>query len=107
MSRDKEISLITRFGQLMQQKLDERSHKGRLGWRHKGIEEMLGWLKEEAEELLIEIETNPEEAQRECADVANIAMFIWDKLNTKVKGKGHSEAGVLEMKLVKQDKARR
>lgn len=78
MSRQDEQKLIREFGELMQQKLDERSHKGRLGWRNKDINTLLQWLDEEVAELKLELKRNPEEAKRECADIANVAMFIND-----------------------------
>jgi len=81
MSREKEQQLIKDFGKLMQQKLDERSSKGRLGWRKQDLETLFSWLTEEVgelEEVLQFNPINPEEVMRECADIANVAMFIWD-----------------------------
>jgi len=79
---EEEKKLIKEFGREMQGKLDARSSKGRLGWRDKDIDTLLKWLEDEAFELVKAVGEEPEEnIRKECADVANVAMMIWDKTN--------------------------
>lgn len=80
---EEEQELIKEFGKEMQGKLNVRSKKGRLGWRSKDIEDIVTWLHEEVHELVMAIRNEPEEnIRKECADVANICLFIWDKTRT-------------------------
>ena len=72
------------FVMVMKEKLDANSHKGNIeATRENGNIEWL-WMRLQGEmgELYSEITAkspNPELIARECADVANFAMFIADK----------------------------
>jgi len=79
--RQEEQSIIKEFGKEMQGKLDFHSDKGRLGWRDKDIEIMVKWLDNEVKELNDALSESPENLRKECADVANVAMMIWDSTN--------------------------
>ena len=83
MSRKQEQKLIRVFGESMQEKLDERSKKyGRLGWRNKRTGTLFAWLQDEVQELYVAIDhrdKDVEEIHKECADVALLALMIWDK----------------------------
>ena len=82
MSRDKEQQIIRKFGEAQQAKLDQRSAKGRLGWKEKDLEELLKWLKDEFAELEQAITSEPmENIKLEAVDVANLAMMIWNKVD--------------------------
>ncbi len=90
---------VGRFAERMQYKLDLNKHKecnimnpddrGR-GWYHCEYDYLLWRLREETKELqialdLLETNSTPETLQaaaNECADVANFAMMIFDKLTT-------------------------
>lgn len=86
------------FAEIMEQKLKENDH--RPGWIGDTLASLLGRLKEETEELDIKINKlpsgsrravaddsigdigipEPEDMQRECADIANFAMMIADNV---------------------------
>lgn len=80
--RQEEQSIIKEFGKEMQGKLDVHSGKGRLGFRFWNQEKLLELLETEIDELRHEVIHNDSEAiRKECADVANFAMMIWDSTN--------------------------
>lgn len=83
--RDEEEKTIRLFGRGMKEKLDARSIKyGKMGWRGKSAIELLDWLEDEVKELRqATFGESDENIKKECADVANVAMFIWDIINGK------------------------
>ena len=88
--KQQEQILIEAFGKEMQEKLDKRSNKGRLGWRKKSMEELFQLLLEEKRELgralfknkVLLNKKHSKEVRDEAIDVANFAMMIWDKAHT-------------------------
>lgn len=82
---------IGKFTWFMLSKLSERAHRHEFGsWRNYSVEKCMEWLRREVAELdeavarLQEAENDPEDEKRvlreqvvrECADVANLAMFV-------------------------------
>lgn len=68
--------VVLEFALLMEQKLRANDHK--TGWRGMQNSELIQRLTEEAKELSDAIDIQ-EGIPSEAADVANFAMFIWDK----------------------------
>jgi len=84
MSRKAEQDLIKEFGKEMQGKLDVHSKKGRMGWKDKDVPDLWDELYDEVLELQEALRIGRKRAiQKECADVANICMFIYDKTKQK------------------------
>jgi len=73
------------FIKAMQAKLDEKSHKS--APLKLSFQVLCMLLQEEADELYIAFEhdATPEEIVKECADVANFAMFIAQKVKKEAK----------------------
>lgn len=70
------------FSGQMLQKLRENQHKG--DWQSMTVIELYAELYGEFTELMEALKKHePEEIVRECADVANYAMFIADKIRKK------------------------
>ena len=79
------IQALTFFGQAMEEKLEEHADKGEL-WKEQPLSWLLDRLLEEVEELKVAlIDCTPQNAMRECADVANFAMMIHDNLIRKMR----------------------
>ena len=79
--KQQEQELIKEFGKEMQGKMDARSKKGRLGWRENSLKDLSYLLYRELAELEREIwkkKQSKRAIQKECADVANFAMMMWD-----------------------------
>lgn len=88
-----ELETLHAFTGVMITKLRENRHKG--GWKDEDPQALLGRLHNEVSELQraleeyltaasinhIEKDVYAEQVQRECADVANFAMFIADVVN--------------------------
>ena len=68
----------------MQDKLDVRDYKGRLGWREKNIGVLYAFLEDEMTELREAI-FYKKDIKGEAVDVANSAMFIYDIIGRKKK----------------------
>lgn len=77
-SRQREEDEAVRwFSDQMLTKLRENRGKG--GWRHETDFSLLGSIANELHELVDALHAgDPKEIARECADVANFAMFIAD-----------------------------
>ena len=83
---------VATFGELMLEKLRERSGKG--GWAGCDIAWLFTRMEEEMNELYRSLEPiygrsggkDLEAARRECADVANFAMMIADNLTRARRG---------------------
>lgn len=71
--------IVEEFANVMEDVLKENDHKG--GWDNLSHHEMLERLFEEANELdgALYNKGVPENVRKEAADVANFAMFIYDK----------------------------
>jgi len=70
------------FSKIMERKLWENDHKGR--WLSQTDAYLLKRLHQEVEELVVELKGyHSLNIQRECADVANIAMMISGKRRRK------------------------
>ena len=74
--------IVEEFANVMEDVLKENDHKG--GWDNMDIEAMLFRLHEEVAELEDEIllwtrEIDAAKVRKEAADIANFAMFIYDK----------------------------
>ncbi len=80
--RGPSIEAVVRwFGQCMLDKLKANSHKG-FTWRSDNADELFKRLTDELMELgdeLLKPRVDKEKIIKECADVANFAMFIADK----------------------------
>ena len=73
---------VVAFSKIMERKLWENDHKGR--WLSQTDAYLLKRLHQEVEELVVELKGyHSLHIQRECADVANIAMMISDKRRRK------------------------
>jgi len=88
MTREEETKIIEEFGNVKQEKLDERSYKGRLGWRTKSIKKLFYLAVKEMIELFFAIFFGIGDIKKESADVSNSVMFIWDKELTDSRNKG-------------------
>ena len=70
------------FAQAMEAKLKKNDHKQ--SWRELPVEALLRLLVIELEELRVALEyLTVAEARNECPDLANFALFIWDRLSTE------------------------
>lgn len=73
--------IVEEFANVMEDVLKENDHKG--GWDNMDIEALLFRLKEEVVELEDELQNawgfDTAAIRSEAADVANFAMFIYDK----------------------------
>jgi NTP pyrophosphatase (non-canonical NTP hydrolase) len=84
---------VMAFAKVMEAKLRENDHKG--GWKGCDVGRLLGYLREETDELAKELGNttpcgcreagchhtpwrNPQRVAREAADIANFAMMIAD-----------------------------
>lgn len=87
---------VEAFGFLMEQILRKNDHKR--GWKNLSLEWLLNKLREEVNELEVEInrfkptESKIREAVCECVDVANVAMMIADVLASNLND-GNRGAG--------------
>lgn len=71
---------LAAFAEGMEAKLKKNDHKS--DWRELPIPALLRMLEIELEELKVALEYLPvKEARNESQDVANFAMFIWDRLS--------------------------
>jgi NTP pyrophosphatase (non-canonical NTP hydrolase) len=73
---------VERFAELMERKLSENWPKGdRPGWLAEDATTLLNRLEEEVDEMFLAVwrHAPAEEIVRECADVANCALFIAEK----------------------------
>jgi len=79
--------IVMEFARAMEHKLSENKHKGdQEGWRSEGFPFLLHCIDIERRELIESIKQDSlEEGQKECADIANFAMMIYDKLEQKIK----------------------
>ncbi|MBK5474390.1 hypothetical protein JFU54_28820 [Bacillus sp. TH19] len=88
------------FAECMESKLQENDHKG--GWKQCGKYWLFERMQEEITELLQELSRFGNDAKnedmiiRECADIANFAMMIADKVREQsevrqLKGDGENE----------------
>lgn len=79
------------FAEQMESKLQENDHKG--GWQQCGKYWLFERMQEEMTELLQELSLFSNDAKnenriiRECADIANFAMMIADKVREQSKGR--------------------
>lgn len=88
--KDEVYKALYEFVVVMKEKLDENIAKGKTGWRSMETEWLFMRLQGEIGEMYAELmaaRPDPEKVARECADVANFAMFIADKV------KGHPDGG--------------
>lgn len=73
-------SIVREFAHIMEEVLQENDHKG--GWDKMSIMQLTNRLDEEVLELFVELSKDTIDAAKvrnEAADVANFAMFIYDK----------------------------
>lgn len=72
---------LREFADEMEKKLAQNDHKS--SWLALPVEALLRKLEIELEELKVAVQfESPEDAQRECADVANFALMLWDRLRS-------------------------
>ena len=83
LTRQDEQKVIARFSKVMQDKLDVRDYKGRMGWRKKRTDQLLYLLEDEVSELWDAIWHNKGEIKDEAVDVALYAMMIHDVAGRK------------------------
>lgn len=70
------------FSGIMEMTLKENDHKGGWGAEQCTMDYLTGRLQEEVNELVSSLESGrKEEIIRECADVANFAMMIADRIS--------------------------
>lgn len=75
---------VAKFAKDMDRVLDANSHKG--GWRGCSIEFLKDRLIQETYELVQAVATlDAEHVRKECVDVANFAMMIWDVAAARLK----------------------
>lgn len=75
---------VHRFAQVMEMQLKANDHKP--GWENDPIRGLYEHLKEEVDELKEALDNvDIEEALKECADVANMAMMVWDNLDRAIR----------------------
>ena len=74
---------IVKFTEAMENKLKQNDHKRH--WSQCGMTYLLNRLKEEVEELVeaVELCEPSDEVKKECADVANFAMMIFDIMGNR------------------------
>ena len=85
--QDQEDAAVRWFSDQMRIKLNENRHKG--GWKHDTDASLLLGMYDEIDELVAALKTgDAKEIARECAGVANFAMFIADKYRYRKDGQG-------------------
>lgn len=81
---------LARFAADMEAKLRKNDHKK--DWRELPVAALLRLLEIELEELKVALEYLPvSESRKESVDLANFAMFIWDRLSLLEQDKKISE----------------
>lgn len=70
---------LANFTRHMELVLRENDYKGRRGWWHLDTEDLLSMLQEEVLELAAA--KNDDDRRKECCDIANFAMMIFDNLD--------------------------
>ena len=73
---------LMRFAQLQEKVLQDNDHKG--GWEEMKLWDLIECLEEEVDELKESL--IGEDMQKECADVSNFAMMIFDLVRRILNG---------------------
>lgn len=77
-------NILNKFKRAMLEKLIENNHK--MGWEGLSDKWILNRIRQEKTEIETALRNgNLKEAKRECADVANFAMMLWDNLDHREK----------------------
>jgi len=89
MGKNEIYQALYEFIVVMKEKLDENIEKGKTGWRDMTADWLYMRLQGEMGELFAELMSanpDPDKVARECADVANFAMMIADRVRNDTRG---------------------